>query len=346
MSNVYFIPVKSYSNIDAISDAGRKLLETVIEKEDVKLNSKIPLKVHFGEAGNVTFIEPNNFDGIIDYLEENEIESFFTDTNVLYRSPRTKRNTHMELAKEHGFTRLPVVIADGDHGEEYDEIEIDKKHFKTCKIGKEFSKYDQMIVLAHFKGHSMAGFGGAIKQLAMGCAARGGKLAQHSNSTPEIKQSVCTKCQTCVNNCPEDAITMEDYPVIDKDKCIGCAACIAVCPVGAVKVPWGGGAVEEFKERLAEYAYAAQKDKRNIYITFAFNLTSKCDCAGEKMKPIARDIGVFASTDPVALDQACMDLTDQLEKREVFEGRQAIEYGESIGLGSTDYELIEVEPGK
>jgi len=345
MSNVYFIPIDSISKTEEISAAGRKLLETVIEKENVQMEKRAPMKVHFGEKGNVTFIRSENFNGIIDYLDDHCIETCFMETNTLYRGSRTTKESHIALAKEHGFTRKPVVIADGDHGENYEDIEINKKHFDKCKIGKTIADEKQMIVICHFKGHMMAGYGAALKQLCMGCASRGGKLDQHSKSIPILNPLECTKCKTCVKNCPADAITIGKLSRINSKKCIGCAACIAVCPVGAISVNWAGGIVGKFNERMAEYAYAAQKGKegKNIYIVFAFNLTSHCDCKGGKMEPVARDIGVFASTDPVAIDQAVMDITDKLEGKKVFKGRRTIEYAEEIGLGSTDYILTEIE---
>lgn len=343
MARVYFKKIESINETEKISAGARELLEKILEDEKIELSQKLPIKVHFGEEGNKTFIRPDNYNGIIDLLDERGVESFFIETNVLYRSLRTRKDTHIELAKRHGFTRIPVVIADGDHGEEYVEVDIDKNHFKSCKIGKEYEKYDQILVLSHFKGHMSAGFGGAIKQLGMGFAARGGKLDQHGGATPVLNPLACKKCNTCVENCPVDAISIGKVSRIDSKKCIGCAACIAVCPYGAISVNWAGGIMKNFRERLAEYAHAAQKGKNNIYIQFALNLTDKCDCAGTEMRPVAKDLGVFASLDPVALDQACLDSTEKKEgKKKVFGGKETLEHAEKLGLGSREYDLIEV----
>ena len=343
MGKVYFKAIDSYSKTEEISCAAKELLNKLVEEEKISLEKFIPLKVHFGEKGNKTYIESKNFKGILEYLKEKNIESVFMETNVLYKGERTTSENHIKLAKEHGFTELPIIIADGDHGENYEEVEINQKNFKTCKIGKEIADRKQLIIVSHFKGHALAGFGGAIKQLGMGCAARGGKLAQHANSIPKISYFKCKACGACVRNCPENAIVIKSKAKILKDKCVGCASCMTVCPFGAVKNSWLASLSKNFNERLAEYALAASKDKHNIYITYAFNITRNCDCDGHNMKPIAKDLGVFISSDPVAIDQACLDILAESNGRKVFRrGGHTLDYAEQIGLGSKSYELIKV----
>ena len=342
-SIVYLSKINPYSKTKKINEMSKKL----IEKVDPGFSGEIPLKVHFGEKGNVTYIKPENYEGIISYLTEKKCTPFFTDTNVLYRGERMTRDKHITLAKEHGFTQLDIKIADGEHGEEREFIEINKKHYKKCKIGKLIADSDQLLVIAHFKGHIMAGFGGAIKQLAMGCASRGGKLDMHANSKPFINPIACKKCMTCVANCPTDACIISKIPHIDKKKCIGCATCIAVCPHGAVKINWTSTLPKTFYEKLAEYALGATintngKKKKIIYINFVFNITKHCDCDGNKMEPIAKDIGVMASNDPVALDKACLDIIRKNEDKKMFRGDHTLEYAEKIGLGKREYILEEI----
>ena len=347
MSKVYFIPIESYAETKKISESAKKLLKVIQEENNtLDFNKKIPIKVHFGEEKNITFIEPKNFEGIIEYLKEKKADCFYVETNVLYRGKRTKREDHLKVAKEHGFVQLPIVIADGEIGEEYELVNIKGvgKHFKDAKIGKEIAKQEQMLVLAHFKGHVTAGFGAAIKQLSMGCAARGGKLAMHAQSKPILNPLECKKCHTCVKNCPADACIIDTLiPHIDYAKCIGCAKCIAVCPFGAVHINWASTLPTEFYEKLVEYAYAAQKGKKVIYLNFVFNITKDCDCSGEKQIPIAKDIGILASIDPVAIDKASLDLVRKKEGKKMFGGDHTFDYAEKIGLGSKTYELIKVE---
>jgi uncharacterized Fe-S center protein len=343
MSKVYFKAIENYSQTEEISKTAKFLLEKIVEEEKLALEEFIPLKVHFGEKGNKTYIHPSNFQGILDYLEEKKIKTSYIETNVLYRGQRTTCENHLNLAKEHGFTQIPIIIADGDHGENYEEVVINKKNFEKCKIAKEVVNQKQIIILSHFKGHALAGFGGAIKQLAMGCASRGGKLAQHANSIPKISYLKCKACGACVRNCPENAIVLEGKAKIIKDKCVGCASCMTVCNFGAVSNSWLASLSKGFNERLAEYAYAASKDKQNIYITFAFNITRNCDCDGHNMKPIVKDLGILASMDPVAIDVAALDLIDKANGRKVFRrGRYTLDYAEKIGLGSKEYELINI----
>lgn len=343
MKKVFFKSIDSYMDTENISKTAAYLLDRIIKEEQISLEKYVPLKVHFGEKGNKTFIEPKNYNGIIEYLKTHNVKSSFIETNVLYEGERITKTKHMNLAKDHGFTQLPIVIADGEYGEDYELVEINKKVFKMCKIGKEIAKQKQLIVLSHFKGHVLAGFGGAIKQLAMGCASRGGKLDQHVNSIPKVNPFKCKSCNVCVKNCPENAILLSSKAKIVKNKCIGCASCMAICPHKAISTNWLGALSGSFSERLAEYAFAAQKDKNNIYITFAFNITRGCDCEGHKMNPIVSDLGIFASTDPIAIDKACLDALDKRKGGKVFSrGIRTLEYGEKIGLGSLNYKLVEI----
>lgn len=343
MKDVYFIKVNSDSDKSLIA---KNLLRTVIEKESIELKPQIPIKVHFGERGNTTYIAPKNYDGIIDFLEENNVETSFIETNVLYVGSRTVKANHLIVAREHGFTRIPIIIADGERGEEYDDIVINKEFFDSAMLGKKYSEFDQFVICSHFKGHQQAGFGGALKQLSMGFASRGGKMAQHATSIPKIDPEKCIACSICEDNCPVDAISVNQFAVIDSDLCIGCAGCISHCNDGAISPDWN--TQSHFHEKVAEYAYAAQKGKPNIYISFVTNITENCDCFGIEMEPVVKDIGILASTDPVALDQACYDLV--IKNKDNFDNKMwnyldkgiiTLEHAEKIGLGSRKYTLIE-----
>lgn len=339
MSTVYFKRIEN-KNLEDLSRGARDLIERVVEKEAHVFDKVVPLKVHFGEKGNTTFVPSSCYEGVIDFLKEKGASSCYIETNVLYRGARTTADSHKEIAIQHGFTQLPIVIADGDHGEAYDEIEINKTFFKKCKIGKAFSDYNQYIVMSHFKGHGAAGFGGALKQLAMGFGSRGGKMAQHSGISPKVNPKKCISCGLCVEKCDVDAIEMNEKAVILSEKCVGCAGCIAVCPVGAISNDWGS---EHFKEKITEYAYAAQLGKDNIYITYLINVTPECDCMGQPMATVAQDIGVFASKDPVAIDAACIDILQKENGDKIFdEGRVSLEHAERISFGSTQYKLVEI----
>lgn len=344
-ANVYFKKIDSTTDTKTVQAITKELLDTVIAQEKVSLQKQVPLKVHFGEHKNVTFVKPENYLGIIDYLQERDIESCYIETCVLYGGQRFKKELHEKTAAAHGFTQLPIVFADGEHGEAFTEVEIKKKHFNTFKVGKAFLDYDQLIVISHFKGHMLAGFGGAIKQLSMGHAAKGGKMAMHVGEKPRIVSRKCKQCHVCKTRCNVDALSIGKKSRIDHTKCVGCGACMAICPHKAITIMslknlakvFGIG--NPFIEKLVEGAYAAQVNKKNIYINFAMNITAGCDCEAKKMKPIMDDFGIFISTDPVAIDKACYDMAQAKGKR--FRGFKAFAYAEKIGLGTTDYTLHE-----
>lgn len=337
MSKVYFIK-NTESDYDKLGKDAVELLKKIVSETGHEFEKEVPIKVHFGEKGNRTFIPAKCYDETIKYLNKNGITSLYIESNVLYKGSRTTTEEHIKTAKSHGFTQIPIVIADGNIGTEYNEIEINKEYIKKCKIGKGYGNYNQFIVMSHFKGHIAAGFGGALKQLAMGFASRGGKLEQHSGISPVVDEKKCISCSICAEKCNYSAINIQDTAIIDSDKCIGCAGCIAVCPQEAIRNTWGGS---NFLEKLAEYAYGASKDKDIIFITFIHNITKDCDCSGTHMKPIAENIGIMAGKDPVALDTACLDLVQRNEDNKLFDkGRKTLMHAEKIGLGTMEYEII------
>jgi len=339
MSKVYFIR-NTGVDYDELGKDALKLFKKIISETEIQFEKEVPIKVHFGEKGNKTFIPAKCYEEVISYLKEKGVSPSYIETNVLYRGSRTTSESHIQTAKSHGFTQIPIIIADGEIGTEYDEIEINKEYIKKCKIGKGYGRYKQFIVMSHFKGHVEAGFGGALKQLSMGFAARGGKLEQHSGISPIVNAEKCVSCDLCVGKCDFDAIYRTDTAVIDESKCIGCAGCIAVCPQGAIRNTWGGA---NFLEKLSEYAYGASKDKDIIYITFVHNITKDCDCAGKAMEPIADNIGILAGKDPVALDTACLDLVQRNSGEKLFEkGRASLQHAEKIGFGTMEYQLIDI----
>ncbi len=346
-SNVYFHAVRNNSESETVSKISRRVLEALMEGEGITLEKKVPLKVHFGEKGNVTYIRPENYDGVIDHLRENNIDTCFMETCVLYGGQRYKRELHEKIALEHGFTRIPLEFADGEHGENFKEVEIGGKHFQTFKVGGGFLDYSQIIVLSHFKGHMLSGFGGAIKQLGMGFASKGGKLSMHMGEKPRIRNRKCVRCGLCVSRCNENALVIGKKSYIIKERCVGCGACMAICPSNAITVFSPRSALKflgignPFIEKLVEGAYAAAKGKSNIYINYALSITRGCDCEPRKMKPVMEDMGIFASTDPVAVDSACFQMAGSRGRK--FRGGKTFPYAESIGLGFSDYRLIELD---
>ncbi len=350
MSNVYFISAEKSVCEHCHSKLARTLLETVVAQEKIALAPHIPLKVHFGEKGNRTYLKPGTYNGIIDFLKERNITGEYMETSVLYGGERFTKQKHEKLAAAHGFTQLPVTIADGEKGEDAVSVPVELKHFSSCAIARLLAEQEQVLVCSHFKGHGLAGFGGAVKQLSMGFAAKGGKMAMHMNVKPAIRNWFCKRCKLCVSRCQANAIVIGgkgERSFIDHTKCIGCGACFSICPHHAVSIwTWQGicNALfrkNQFREKLVEYAYAAHQGKHHIYLNFVLNVTSGCDCEPRPMRKMVPDIGIFASLDPVALDAACYDAVAKAGKR--FKGAEQLDYAEQIGMGEKAYTLIPVE---
>lgn len=293
---------------------------------------------------------------------------FVTDTNTLYSGSRHNAVDHLTTAIEHGFdysvVRAPLIISDGLKSQSIAEVEIGLKHFASVKIGSDIVAADSMIVMSHFKGHIMAGFGGAIKNLAMGCAPAAGKKDQHFLTSPHVIEEKCISCGKCVEVCPVGAASLEEEASrIEPDICISCGQCMEACPVNAIDLDWEHD-VPQFLECLTEYAYGAVKGKEDRvgYLNFLIKITPDCDCVPWSDAPIVPDIGILASKDPVALDQASYDLVNRQkglassslhnnhEKGAdkfrglwpMVDGTHQLKYGEKIGLGIRDYELVEI----
>ncbi len=349
-SKVYFIPVQKKSSPEEVRDAARRIFEAVLEKENLNLEKKMAVKVHFGEKGNRTYLPPAAYDGILDVLQEKETEAAWIETCVLYGGKRFKAAEHKKLAEDHGFTRLPVIIADGETGEEHTLVPISSgHHYKVCAIGKAFDEFPQVLVFSHFKGHALAGFGGAIKQLSMGFASKGGKLAMHTGIKPAIWNFLCKHCGLCAARCQVNAIHVKkgEKSYIDHDACLGCGACFSACPHHAVSILSLAGLKnmlfqkKHFREKLTEYALASHQNRKNIYVSFAVNITRGCDCEPRPMTRATGDIGIFVSTDPVAIDTACWDACK--EAGHEFKGAEQLDYAQKIGLGSKEYELCTID---
>jgi len=297
------------------------------------------VKVHFGERGCDTFVPAKYIKQITDNLDQ----PTFIETSVLYKSQRRTASGHLDVEKENGFDWLTIDFLDGEEGDDFIEIKIKGNYFSECYLGRGLEKYKELLVISHFKGHGGSGFGGAIKNLGMGLASRKGKLAMHASIKHNIQKEKCISCGSCISHCPVSAIEFDDNKkaFIKQHKCISCSKCISVCPVGAVKIPWGSTGRKELGEKIAEYAYAAQLNRKCFYINFLINITKECDCNDVHMEPVIPDIGILASSDPVAIDQASYDLAvKQSSAAENFNSDPQLHYAEEIGLGSRDYELI------
>ncbi|MFC2166944.1 DUF362 domain-containing protein [Acidobacteriota bacterium] len=292
---------------------------------------------------------------MINQIKKQNARVFFTETNTLYVGNRSNSVDHLKMAEKHGFTLektgIPIVIADGLIGRDDDEIKVNLPRIETAKVGSAILNSEMMICLNHFTGHIQTGVGAAIKNLGMGCASRAGKLEQHSDVNVKVNRKVCTNCRVCFDYCPAGAIEeREEIAYIIDEKCIGCGECLVVCNVGAIKMRWDDDAIR-VQEKMAEYAYAVQSvfGGKIGFINVLIRVTKDCDCMSKEGEIIADDVGILASLDPVALDKASIDKIIESSGVDVF--KQAndrdwavqLRHGEKIGLGSQDYDLIELD---
>jgi uncharacterized Fe-S center protein len=367
ISNVYFCDLRTSAK-ENLPAKLKRLIETAGLKEIVSTRNLVAIKIHFGEKGNAAFIRPILIRPIVDAVKDLGAAPFVTDANTLYAGTRGNSISHLITAMENGFAysvvNAPLIIADGLRGASFSKVRIEQEIIKTAYIGREIVEADAFISAAHFKGHELSGFGGTIKNVGMGCAARKGKLDQHSDLSPKVKKKKCVGCGECVNHCAHKAISLKEGKAdIDPEKCVGCGECILICPNGAIDVQWNAD-IPLFQKKMAEYAWAVLKGKRDksLFLNFLTNISPACDCYGHNDAPLVPDIGILASRDPVAIDQASVDLVNQQagtagscptgcrapgedKFRAVYpkiDWAVQLDHAEQIGLGRRVYKLVTI----
>jgi uncharacterized Fe-S center protein len=363
-SPVYFADLRAGPNQN-LMDKLKRLLDAVGLAEKFKKGAFVAVKLHFGEAGNTAYIRPVFIRKIVDHVKETGGRPFLTDANTLYVGSRSDSVDHLITAIQNGFSYAvvgaPLIIADGLRGGNETAVTVNLKRFKRVYIASEIVRADAIISAAHFKGHELSGFGGTIKNLGMGCASRKGKLAQHSTVSPKVKRKRCEGCGECVAYCAQHAISLIDEKArIDPKKCVGCGECIIVCPNQAIQIQWDQ-AIPVFLENMVEYTAGVLTGKRRkaTFLNFITQVSPTCDCYPHNDTPIVNDIGIVASNDPVAIDQASADLVNQAQGRKDscltknfqpgkdkfralypnVDWEIQLNYAEHIGLGTRDYEL-------
>jgi len=352
-SRVYFAPAQSSQPAQALALQAEELFLKLGVEEKVEKDSLVALKTHFGEKGNKGHIRAEWLGGIVRRLAQRSKRVFFTDTSTLYTGPRSNAVEHIRLAGEHGFsensTDVPLIIADGLIGKDSEEVKVGLSRVEKAKLASAIVHSDILVCFSHITGHIVAGMGGALKNMGMGCASRAGKLEQHSDVHPRINPKACRNCSLCLDYCPAGCISQKDGSAVIRDEdCIGCGECLVVCKRGAVKMRWDEDA-GRLQEKMAEYAFAVHSLFRGkaAYLNFLVNITKDCDCMAQAQPSLLPDIGLLASTDPLALDKASADLVMERAGRDVFrrgtnvDWAVQLQHGQKIGLGSLDYELLE-----
>ena len=372
-AKVYFtnLRVKNGDNL-------QKKLERLIKKAGIgQIDFEkhfAAIKIHFGEPGNLAYLRPNYAKTVADVVKELGGKPFLTDCNTLYVGGRKNALDHIDSAYLNGFTPFStgchVIIADGLKGTDEALVPVEGgEYVKEAKIGQAVMDADIFISLNHFKGHEATGFGGALKNIGMGCGSRAGKMEMHSAGKPYVDQELCIGCGKCTKICAHDAAIVTDKKAtIDHSKCVGCGRCIGVCPRDAVN-PASDESFDILNYKIAEYSKAVLDGRPHFHISLVVDVSPFCDCHAENDAPIVPDIGMFASFDPVALDVACADavnsqtpfadslLGEACEKQEHADEHQdyfgivspntnwksCIAHAEKLGIGTSQYELIEVK---
>ncbi|MDD3163733.1 MAG: DUF362 domain-containing protein [Sphaerochaetaceae bacterium] len=368
-SKVYFTDFRIRREENLIEKFDRLYDKAGLGKIDMK-DKFVAIKMHFGEMGNLAYLRHNYAAGLVAYIKRHGGKPFLTDCNTLYTGSRTNALDHLETAFVHGFsfptTGAQVIIADGLKGDDEASIPVQgARYCQTALIGRALADADIIISLTHFKGHESAGFGGALKNLGMGGGSRAGKKDMHSSCKPQMVAGKCIACHKCDKACAHGAPDFSTGKcVIDYTKCVGCGRCVEACPTGAIIA----GTDENFKVldcKIAEYTKAVINGKPNFHIAFVMDISPFCDCYPNNDAPIVPDVGVFASSDPVAIDVACADavnrmpanpdslLSERCSKDHDHDHFMAlhhgtdwhaqVNHGQEIGLGSTDYELITMQ---
>ena len=364
-SKVYFTNFRATPRENLPQKLARLIKTAGMQEIDFE-NKYTAIKIHFGEPGNLAYLRPNYAKVVVDQIKAQGGRVFLTDCNTLYVGRRKNGLDHLDAAYENGYnpftTGCHVVIADGIKGTDEVLVPINGDYVKEAKIGRAVMDADIVISLNHFKGHEATGFGGALKNLGMGCGSRAGKMEMHSAGKPYVKESKCIGCAQCQKVCAHSAITItEKKASIDHNKCVGCGRCIGICPMDAVK-PAEDESNDILNCKIAEYAQAVVQGRPNFHISLVCDVSPYCDCHGENDVPIIPDVGMFASFDPVALDIACADACNAQpvmagsmldEQPHVHHDHfkdthpetnwmSGIEHAVKLGMGSKEYELIEI----
>ncbi len=369
-SKVWFTDLRTKGS--SLLDKMEKVLKQAGMEKIIAPGDLVAIKIHFGETGNLAYIKPPYARRVVDMVKKSEGRPFLTDANTLYVGTRANSVDHLETAIKNGFdfavVGAPLIIADGLTGKDYVKIKVNGDHFQDVNIGSNAYHADAMVVMSHFKCHELTGFGGALKNLGMGLGSRSGKQRMHSDVLPVVNDDQCTGCRKCQQWCPAEAIVMETWEGNKKgekssiiaEKCWGCGECMVSCQFGAIKPNWRT-TPEALQEKMIEYAVGAVQGKEDkiIYVNFVMDISPECDCYGHNDLPVVQDLGILASTDPVALDLACVDLVNSMPAMpgSLIEGLEPgqdkfravhpniawepqLRHAVKMGLGNMEYELI------
>nr|MDO8111216.1 DUF362 domain-containing protein [Candidatus Sigynarchaeota archaeon] len=387
-SDVFYLNARCISELNSLSAVKSKVVlgECGFDAY-LKPGMKACIKTHFGALQNTRYLRPSYTRALVDHVKSLGVTNVFVAESCGAGLPhgdteyagRSSEEEYLECAKRHGFTAetmgCPVTMLDGPLGLDWFPVKINGRYFKEVMIAGKLKDIDALIVQTHFKGHGSAGFGGAIKNLGIGCVAKGGKSEAHHGKRMDIKHEACPEgCTACIDICPVKALVKSEdgYIVRDKNACRRCRFCHSVCKdhmfINDVNI-----SQEQFVSQLVDNAMGvvtALGQKKMFYLNMVIDVVPQCDCSGASDVPIVPDIGVLASKDPVALDQACVDLVNKSavipysiawelglgensDKFSFIYGKKGdgpnkawaiqLQAAEKVGLGTRSYDLINLE---
>jgi uncharacterized protein len=354
-TKVYLLRTKDSLPVGEQALAMRRIYEASSAASVIAPHDFVAIKLHVGEKNNTTYVKPALVRELVQKVDQVGGVPFLTETSTLYKGERENAVKHIMHAHRHGFgienIGAPFIMADGLNGIAEQEVMIDGELHQSVKIAQEIMSADALLVVSHPTGHIAAGLGASIKNIGMGLASRMGKMRQHAAMLPEIMAAKCKFCKKCMQWCPEGAILEKGGRAsIVTDRCIGCGECLAVCRFDAVKYDWGRES-GYLQKSMAEHACGVLQGKQGkcFFFNVAIDMTQDCDCSNENQTKLIPDIGILASSDPVAIDKATLDLTAAAHGKTLAEMSYAhhnaliqIEHAAKLGMGTLEYELIEI----
>lgn len=377
-SKVWFTTMRTEGNDSVPAKLTRLLRAAGVPKLGLE-GQFVAIKTHFGELGNLSYLRPGYLRVIADMLAEQGARPFATDCSTLYPGMRSNAIDHVRCAELNGFTTAscgcPVIMSDGVRGRdevtlpvpEPDPAAVDDPGLQVTEayIGHGIVDADFMVTLTHAKGCHISAYGGVLKNLSMGCASRAGKMVMHANGKPFVSPDLCVGCGSCIPGCGQDAISIVDHKARIGDSCVGCGHCIPYCTRNAIMATFNNSS-RDVLLRMAEYASAVVAAQKCFHVAVAIDITPGCDCFPNNDVPVVPNIGMFASADPVALDQCICDMINQQQMitdsrlpglHEAYgcetdhvhalnpeaDWELILDHAAALGAGTREYELVQVK---
>jgi uncharacterized Fe-S center protein len=311
---VFFTPWKPFENM---LTRARELYQAAHLFDVVEKGDLVAVKLHMGELGNPNYIRPFFVKQIVDLIKERGGKPFLTDTSTYYPVARSNAFDYMETAVANGFGFAPLIIADGLNSENASSVPSPDPLLPKVEVAGAIQQAQAMIVVSHLKGHPLAGYGGAIKNLGLGCVSKKTKLAQHRVVDIEVNEELCKGCGACVEACWFGLPSIENYKATmsDHPECMRCLNCASACPEGAVKLV-GRQKLGEAIAIAARAVLTTFREDKVAYINFAHDISTFCDCVPFQGELIGPDLGIFAGFSPLSIDAAGLKRIDyqQLDK--------------------------------